>query len=628
MSVGAGVTLVNSATAKSLESTQGVASTKQFRDSDLPVGVVTAVSREISRSYRISQSQLRVVSFSQQDWSDSCLGLGQANESCAQVFIKNGWRVVMSDSSQTWTYRTDNTARFVRLESLGNSSNNSLPDTVTNAVLRAASAQSGLSTSQLKITKSQQQNWPDRCLGLPNPTELCASALTPGWRVSVESKQLLLVYHTDRTGSLIRLNKRDSTITNQNTDLPQSVADLVLRTASGRTGLRVSDLRIVGYKQITVDGCLGLPRPGEACTEIAQQAWEVTVEGGKQRLVYRVSQNGSQIRLNERASNISDANLPQSLADIVLRTASQRTGLRISDLRIVKSEQITVDGCLGLPRPGEGCTRIAQQAWEVTVEGGKQRLIYRINQSGSQIRLNEKASNVSDVDLPQSIATAVLRFAARDLGVSGAQLQITKAEQQTWGDRCLGMPRPTERCMGTPTPGWRVTVQGRRRVQVYRTDSTGFQIRAEENAGSGGSQGTIKPIPIPTSEIPPLGEDVIFRAISSGGFAGIYSETFLMNDGRVMRQMRQFSSPRITTPTQIYQLSRQEVRQFQQLLEQQQFSGFNRLSYPAPNGAADFITVTLSSQSGTTRYVDMIQNQLPESLQSVIQAWNQIATRR
>jgi hypothetical protein len=84
----------------------------------------------------------------------------------------------------------------------------------------------------------------------------------------------------------------------------------------------------------------------------------------------------------------------------------------------------------------------------------------------------------------------------------------------------------------------------------------------------------------------------------------------------------------IPTATQISRISRQEVRQFQRLLEQQQFSQFDRLSYPAPSGAADFFTVTLTSQSGTTRYGDIVQDELPESLRSVILAWNQIVSRR
>lgn len=633
VSLGSGVNLVNAAIAKSTEPVQGsvseplklsskdVASPKQLGNREIPVSVVNAVRREISSSYRIPPGQLKIVSYSSERWSDSCLGLGKPNESCAKVLIENGWRVVMSDSRQTWTYRTDGIGRIVRLETQGNSNSSNLPDSVADAVLRAASDQLGVPRSQLKIVKAQQQNWPDRCLGLPSPVELCASALTPGWQVVVESKQQRLVYHSDRTGSQIRLNKRESNINEAN--LPQSVADAVLRTASGRTGLRISELRIIKSKQITTDGCLSLPRPGEACTRIAQQAWEVTVDAGKQRLVYRSNQNGSQIRLNEAASSISDTNLPQSIGNAVLRFAAKDLGVSASQLRITKAEQQTWgDSCLGLPRPTERCMGTPTPGWRVAVESQQRVQVYRTDTTGERIRAEEVAGQPQAGNLPASVSRAVLQDAATRTNLSTSGLRIVQSERRDWPDGCLGLPTPGQGCTMAVVSGWRVTVEAGRQTLVYRTNESGSLVKLE----GGGFQGNSGAIQIPRSELPPpLAEGVVFRAIASGGITGGSYETVLMNDGRVIRQ---FSNPIIKAPAQMHQISRQEVRQFQQLLEQQQFSQFNQLGYPAPRGAADYITVTLSSQSSTTRYVDMGSDRLPQPLRAVIESWSQIANRR
>ena len=535
ISLGAGLSLVDSATAKSLKPPQDAVSFKQFGDNDVPVGVVTAVSREISRTYRVSQNQLKVVSATQQSWSDSCLGLGQANESCLRAEVKDGWRVVMSDSRQTWTYRTDGTGRAVRLESQGNSNNSKLPN---------------------------------------------------------------------------------------------SVADLALRTASQRTGLRTSELRIVKSEQITVDGCLGLPRPGEACTRIAQQAWEVTVEGGKQRLVYRTNENATLIRLNEAASNVTDTNtnLPQIISRAVLRVASTDFGVSSSQLRITKAEQQTWgDGCLGLPRPTERCMGTPTPGWRVTVVGRQRVQVYRTDTTGERIRAQQITGQIpGNNNLPDSVSDAVLRDAARRSNLSISQLRIVQAEKRDWPNGCLGIIEPGRSCAAMVVSGWRVRVEGGRQTFVYRTNESGSVVKVE----TGVIQGSIRPVQIPRSEISPLAEGMVFRTISSGGIAGTTTETFLMNDGRVMRLSGRFTSSRIPTATQISRISRQEVRQFERLLEQQQFSQFDRLSYPAPSGAADFFTVTLTSQSGTTRYGDIVQDELPESLRSVILAWNQIVSRR
>ena len=533
ISASTGMTFVNSASAKSLESVPNTVSLKQSSDNNLPVGVVTAVSRDIIRTYRVPQSQLRVVNFSQQTWSDSCLGLGRSNESCLQSLVK-GWRVAMTDGRQTWTYRTDATGRFVRQETQDNNSN-----------------------------------------------------------------------------------------------LPQFVSDLVLRTAAQRTGLRISELRIVKSEQLTVDGCLGLHRTGEPCTRIAQPAWQVTVEARQQRLVYRTNRDGSQIRFNEAASNVTQTNLPQDLARAVLRVASTDFRVPLSFLQITKTEQKTWENsCLGLQRPTERCMGTPTPGWRVTVtvtgtaDGRPLVRVYRTDSTGDRIRA-EETSNSND--LPNSVKNAVLRDIADRTRFDVSALRIIQAERQQWSDGCLGLGGPAELCMAAIVPGWRVTVEGGRQTFVYRTNESGSVVKSE----SRGLQGNNGTVPIPRSEISPLGAGVVFRAISSGGIAGRTTETFLMNDGRVMQQARMFrNSGLLPTATQINQISRQEVRQFLQLLEQQRFSQFDLVSFQAPRGAADFIGVTLTGESGTTSYADIVQDELPSALRSVINAWSQIARRR
>ena len=525
LSIGASTSFVNVAAADSVGSSQGVANLKQ--SSQLPVSVINAIRRDIFRTTKTPPGQLGVVSFSQQSWPNSCLGLGQPGEACAEIFIENGWRVVMSDGRQKWVYRSDSTGRTVRSETAQNPSSSNLPDSVSNAVLLTAAKQLGVPTSQLKITQAQQQNWSDRCLGLGSPVELCASALTPGWRVTVEGKQQRLVYHTDRTGSLIRLN--------------------------------------------------------------------------------------------QAASGMGNVSLPQPVADAVLRFASQDLGASSSQLRITKAQQQTwPDSCLGLPRPTERCMGTSTPGWQVTVEGRQKVQVYRTDSSGSRIRAEQIAGQPNN--LPDSVSRAVLQDASRRLNLSTSALSIVQAERRDWPNGCLGLAEPGVFCTQAIVPGWQVTVEGGKQPLVYRTNESGSVIKLE----SGSTQGNIAPVPISRSELPPpLSGGVVFRAIQSGGFTGQTTETILINDGRVIRR---FTNSRNMVPTQMRQISRQELRQFQQLLAQQNFAQFDKLAFPASKGAADYISVTLTSESGTTRYADMVQNQLPQSLQTVIQAWNQIAS--
>lgn len=90
--------------------------------------------------------------------------------------------------------------------SQNNSQNQKLPEAVASAVLKDASKRTGKSTSELKITTSKARTWNDGCLGLAEPGVLCTQALVPGWQVKVTANSKVLVYHTNKSGSVVRLN--------------------------------------------------------------------------------------------------------------------------------------------------------------------------------------------------------------------------------------------------------------------------------------------------------------------------------------------------------------------------------------------------------------------------------------
>lgn len=130
----------------------------------------------------------------------------------------------------------------------------------------------------------------------------------------------------------------------------------------------------------------------------------------------------------------------------------------------------------------------------------------------------------------------------------------------------------------------------------------------------------IKPVPIPKDELPPpLDAGVVFREISSGGFAGFVYETVLLNDGRLIRVRIGDAND---SERSVKRVSVEQVKQFQRLLARKNFEKFDRLSYPAPSGAADFIIYTLTSQAATTQYNDISQDGLPNQLKAVVDGWN------
>jgi len=314
--------------------------------------------------------------------------------------------------------------------------------------------------------------------------------------------------------------------------------------------------------------------------------------------------------------------LPSSIANAVLKDLSSRTGIPAQKLRVTNySGKTWANGCLGLPKSGEFCTQALIEGWRVIASDGNKTWVYRTDTSGRTLRRENQAASVS---LPKSVADAVSQDASRRLGFPVAAFSIANAEQKKWSNSCLDINTDPRLLCGpvyaAGIPGWMVSVASGEHRLVYRTNESGSTVVLDRPT----KETSTTPVAIPTSELPPpLERNVIFRAIASGGITGRTFQTTLLNNGRVLRAA--VNADGTTSAPQTSQISRQQVQKFQQLLEEQPLSQFNQLHYPAPNGAADYITVTLTSKYGTTRYADI--GSVPEPLQEVIQSWSQITSR-
>ncbi|MBL1202254.1 MAG: hypothetical protein FWK04_25105 [Nostoc sp. GBBB01] len=324
----------------------------------------------------------------------------------------------------------------------------------------------------------------------------------------------------------------------------------------------------------------------------------------------------------ETSSDVSKDNtksnrLPRPVANAVLQDLASREGISTRELKITNYNQQTwSNGCLELPQPDEGCTEALVSGWRVVVSNGRENWIYHTDSNGRTLRL--ASANTPSDQLPTSIKNAVLQAASKRLQQPISQLTIVESQQQTWRNGCLELANPDEFCTQALVPGWRVVVSGRQQTLVYHTNQTGSVVRLNQKP----NQSTLTPVTIPVSELPPpLDRDVVFRQISSGGFAGTTYETVLLRNGQLIRVRIGDAND---SERSVRRVSVQQVRQFLRSLERYKFTQFRNLSYPAPGGAADYITYTLTSQKNTVQYNDISQNNLPSNLQVVIKAWNQI----
>ncbi len=65
---------------------------------------------------------------------------------------------------------------------------------------------------QIAVVAVEEAAWPDACLGLAAPDEVCAQVLTPGYRLELQVDGRSYFYRTDRSGTVVRADTRPAAV--------------------------------------------------------------------------------------------------------------------------------------------------------------------------------------------------------------------------------------------------------------------------------------------------------------------------------------------------------------------------------------------------------------------------------
>lgn len=71
------------------------------------------------------------------------------------------------------------------------------------------SVETGIPSYEISFVSAEAVDWPDACLGVHNPDELCAQMITPGYRVILGTIDQQYEVHTDRSGQNIRIKDEE-----------------------------------------------------------------------------------------------------------------------------------------------------------------------------------------------------------------------------------------------------------------------------------------------------------------------------------------------------------------------------------------------------------------------------------
>lgn len=168
------------------------------------------------------------------------------------------------------------------------------------AAIKDLALRLSINESEISVVSYEEVTWPDSCLGLGKPNEVCLQVITPGYLIKLAALGSEYEYHTDQSGRNLKIADGPSIIeVKPNLDLDKPVSILAaMHYLSKAINTPISDIRIVSAEKVEwSDSCLGLPESGELCAEVIVPGWRIMLVAGAQLYELHTDLSGQLIRL-------------------------------------------------------------------------------------------------------------------------------------------------------------------------------------------------------------------------------------------------------------------------------------------------------------------------------------------
>lgn len=245
-----------------------------------------------------------------------------------------------------------------------------LPPAAALAVQKVLAEQLGLALDEVAITEVEAVDWPDGCLGLAGPEELCTQAIVPGFRVALTVSGQVYEFRTNRDGSAWR--QADASDARR---LTERAAALLAEVA----GLKLEAIRYLRMEEIQwPNACLGVQEADEMCAEVITPGYKFELENDGHTYLLHANRQLTAGRLGGPAELVAALKVRQ--------VAAQEMNTALVTVRLVSVEMVEwPNSCLGIEKPEMACLMVISPGYRVTLEVGGQSLEYHTNRDASQI---------------------------------------------------------------------------------------------------------------------------------------------------------------------------------------------------------------------------------------------------
>jgi hypothetical protein len=192
------------------------------------------------------------------------------------------------------------------------------------AATQELALQLDINPESIQVISVNAAEWPNSCLGAPEPEEMCAEVITPGFGGILEVNGVQYEFRSDETGDQIRI-------------IPEAIQTAVQALAH-KLEAESENIRLVSFERMTWNySCLGVTSPKIECLQVITPGYRVVLQADGEQYVYHTDESGN---------NIVQAEIPLPGIGDALITFSESDELGCQQV-LINSDELSSGFCEG-----------------------------------------------------------------------------------------------------------------------------------------------------------------------------------------------------------------------------------------------------------------------------------------
>jgi hypothetical protein len=201
----------------------------------------------------------------------------------------------------------------------------------------------------LELEKIEDADWPNACLGLPEPDEACAEEIIHGYLITFTYEGESYGVRTDRSGNIVRL---EAAAQEPGTGEQPPAVSAARQALARELGVAPETIALLSVEQQEwSDSCLGLGGPAESCAAVVTPGWQVMLGVDGQAYEVRTDLSGEAVRIAGDSAGEPAGEIPGPELNGAILFYQRSGGVAGEILTVRIYEDGTVERIVGPPEP-------------------------------------------------------------------------------------------------------------------------------------------------------------------------------------------------------------------------------------------------------------------------------------